>query len=148
MLGAAPLVALLAVPATAILGIDPSTNPQQVAYLYGMSLLGTWLTLIPSKVLEGRKPDMTMRRLIALAAGLGVGGVGIALAQGLQLGLAESHQFFEHTKNLEVAYFGGLYALTAGWSSLRTARSRFPVAVLADPGHGALLGHTHSGLAF
>jgi hypothetical protein len=129
MLWAAPLVALLAVPAVAILGIDPSTNPQQVAYLYGMSLLGTWMTLIPSKVLEARKVDMTMRRLVSLAAGLGLGAVGIALAQGLQLGFGESHQFFRHPKNLEVAYFGGLGALTAGWWSLvrrdRDARFRF-----------------------
>jgi eukaryotic-like serine/threonine-protein kinase len=129
MLSAAPLVALLAVPAAAILGIDPSANPQQVAYLYGMSLLGTWVTLIPSKLLEARKLDMTMRRLIALAAGLGLGAVGIALAQSLQLGFGESHQFFNHTKNLEVAYFGGLYALTAGWWPLvrrdRDSRFRF-----------------------
>jgi hypothetical protein len=129
MLGAAPLVALLAVPATAILGIDPSTNPQQVAYLYGMSLLGTWMTLLPSKVLETRKLDMTMRRLIFLAVGLGLGALGIALAQGLQLRFGESHQFFSHPKNLELAYFGGLYALAGGWSSLarrdRDSRFRF-----------------------
>jgi eukaryotic-like serine/threonine-protein kinase len=129
MLWAAPVVALLAVPATAVLGIDASANPQQAAYLYGMSLLGTWITLVPSKVLEGRKLDMTMRRLIALAAGFVLGGIGIALAQCLHLGFDESHQFFKHPKNLEVAYFGGLYALSAGWWSLvrrdRDSRFRF-----------------------
>jgi eukaryotic-like serine/threonine-protein kinase len=129
MLSAAPLVALLAVPAAAILGIDPSANPQQVAYLYGMALLGTWMALVSSKVLEARKLDMTMQRLISLAAGLGLGAVGIALARSLQLGFGESHQFFGHPKNLEVAYFGGLYTLTAGWSPHvrrdRDARFRF-----------------------
>jgi hypothetical protein len=129
MLWAAPLLALLAVPATAILGIDPGSNPQQVVYLYGMSLLGTWVTLIPSKLLEARKLDMTMRRLISLAAGLVLGAIGIGLAQGLQLGFDESHQFFKHPRNLEFAYFGGLYGLTAGWWSLlrrdRDSRFRF-----------------------
>jgi hypothetical protein len=129
MLWAAPLVALLAVPATAILDIDLHANPQQVAYLYAMSLLGTWLALILSKVLETRKLDMTLRRVIALAGGVGLGAIGIALAQSLQLGFTESHQFFKHPKNLEVAYFGGLYTLSAGWWSLvrrdRDSRFRF-----------------------
>ncbi len=134
MLWAAPLLALLAVPATAILGIDPAASPQQVAYLYGMALLGTWITLIPAKVLETRALDGTMRRVVALAAGLVVGAIGIALAQSLQLGSGKSNPFFEQPKNLEVVYFGGLYALTAGWSSLarrdRQARFRFwPILV-------------------
>ena len=134
MLWAAPLVALLAVPATAILGIDPAATPQQVAFLYGMALLGTWSALIPSKVLETRALDGTMRRVVALAAGLVLGAGGIALAQSLQLGSGKSNQFFEQSKNLEVVYFGGLYALTAGWSSLarrdRQARFRFwPILV-------------------
>jgi hypothetical protein len=127
MLWAAPLLALLAVPATAILGIDPYTSPQQVAYLYGMSLLGTWLSLISGKVFETRKLDMTMRRLLSLVAGLGLGAIGIALVQALQLDFGESHQFVRHPKNLDVVYFGGLYALTAGWwSQVRRDRdSRF-----------------------
>jgi len=134
MLWAAPLLALLAVPATAILGIDPSSSPQQVAYLYGMSLLGTWITLIPSKLLETRALDGTMRRVVALAAGLVVGAIGIALAHSLQLGSSKSHQFFDQPKNFEVVYFGALYALTAGWSSLarrdRQTRFRFwPILV-------------------
>ena len=50
MLWAAPLLALLTIPAAALLGIDPSSNPQQLAYLYGMALLGTWTALVPNKV--------------------------------------------------------------------------------------------------
>lgn len=49
--------------------------------------------------------------------------------QSLQLGFGESHHFFEHPRNLEVAYFGGLYAITTGWWSLsrrdRDSRLRF-----------------------
>ena len=40
MLWAAPIVALLVLPAAAALGINIESNPQQVAYLYGMGLLG------------------------------------------------------------------------------------------------------------
>jgi hypothetical protein len=134
MLWAAPVLALLAVPAIAILGIDPSSSPQQVAYLYGMSLLGTWITLIPNKVLETRAMDGTTRRLVAFAGGLVVGAIAIALRHILQLGAGEWHQFFGQPKNFEVVYFGGLYALTAGWSSSsrrdRQARFRFwPILV-------------------
>ena len=81
MLWAAPLVALLTIPAAALLGIDLSSDPQQLAFLYGMTLLGTWTTLVPNKLIEARKLDGTNRRLIALAAGLLVGGVGLVLAR-------------------------------------------------------------------
>jgi hypothetical protein len=136
MLFAAPLVALLAVPAAALLGIDPSNEPQQIAYLYGMSLLGTWTSLVPSKVLETRKPDGVTRRLVALAAGLGIGVVGIMLAHNLRLGFSPQVAFFRQPRNLEVVYFGGLYALTAGWahSAARDRLSRFrfwPIIITA-----------------
>ena len=55
MLWAAPLLALLTVPAAALLGIDLSGDPQQLALLYGMALLGTWTTLVPNKLIEARK---------------------------------------------------------------------------------------------
>jgi serine/threonine protein kinase len=127
MLWAAPLLVLLTAPGTAILGIDPSINPQHVAYLYGMSLLGTWITLIPNKVLETRALESGPRRLIALASGLLVGVISIAMARLLHLGFTESHEFFGAP--LEIVYFGALYALTSGWWSVarrdRPARFRF-----------------------
>ena len=64
MLWAAPLLALLTVPAPPLLGIDPSSDPQQLAYLFGMALLGTWTALVPNKVIETRRFDRTTRRLI------------------------------------------------------------------------------------
>ena len=124
MLWAAPLLALLAVPAAAALEIDPSRQPQQAAYLYLMALLGTWTAIIPAKALETRRLDGASRRLIAAGAGWLTGFAGIHLARGLRLGLAPQDEFF--TTNppwLLPAYFAGLFAIMAGWST-RTTRDR------------------------
>jgi hypothetical protein len=123
MLWAAPLLAIFTVPTMALLGIDPTNNPQQLAYLYGMSLLGTWTALIPSKAVETRKLDGTSRRLIFLAAGLVLGLVGILLSQSLRLDLDLQTEFFDAPRNLQVVYFGVLYTLMGGWSYV-TARDR------------------------
>ena len=136
MLWAAPLVALLTIPAAALLGTDLSSDPQQLAFLYGMTLLGTWTTFVPNKLIEARKLDGTNRRLIALAAGLLVGGVGLVLARTLKLDLSPQHEFFDDPRYLGPVYFGVLYAVMGGWSSLvardRSARFRImPVVATA-----------------
>jgi eukaryotic-like serine/threonine-protein kinase len=142
MLWAAPIMALLIVPTAALLGIDMSGDPQQLAFLYGMALLGTWTTLVPNKLIESRKLDGTNRRLIALAGGLLVGGVGLVLARTLRLGLNEQQAFFDNAGNLGPVYFGVLYAIMGGWSSLvvrdRTARFRL-MPVLATAALSAAL---------
>ena len=55
MLLAAPLAALLAVPAALLLGVDVSSQPERVAFLFGMSLLGVWGSLVAAKLVEGRR---------------------------------------------------------------------------------------------
>jgi serine/threonine protein kinase len=129
MLCSAPLLGLLGVLAAAALGIDASAEPQQIGYLYVMSLLGTWTALIPNKLLEARKPDGTTCRLIGVAAGLVLGLIGIGLSHNLQLRFAAQHAFFEQPRNLEVVYFGALCGVVANWSRLaardRSSRFRF-----------------------
>jgi FtsH-binding integral membrane protein len=120
MVWAAPFVALLVLPAGAALGIDMEKNPQQLAYLYGMGLLGTWAALIPSKLFEFRSLDMTTRRLIALVAGLGVGSAGIVLSRVLRVGVPLQDTFFSNARDLDPIYFGALYAVSAGWFGLAT----------------------------
>jgi len=136
MLWAAPLVALLTIPAAALLNIDPSGQPQQLAFLYGMALLGTWTTLVPSKIVETRRLDGTSRRLISLAAGLLLGLVGTVLAQNTRLGLNVQQAFFSEPQNLEPVYFGALYTLTVGWLSLanRDRKSRFRISPIVWTG--------------
>jgi hypothetical protein len=130
MLWAAPLVALLSIPAAALLSIDSSGQPQQFAYLYGMTLLGTWIALVPGKIVETRRLDRTTQRLMSLAAGLLLGIIGTVLAHNMHLGLTAQNAFFSEPQNLEPVYFGALYALTVGWWSLaaRDRRARFRVS--------------------
>jgi hypothetical protein len=129
MLWATPLLALLMVPAWSLLGINVSSDPQQLAYLFGMALLGTWTALIPNKAMEMRRIDKTTKRLIALGGGLLLGVVGAVLAKNVQLGVNVQNAFFSEPRDLETIYFGALYALTSGWLPVavrdRKARFRF-----------------------
>jgi hypothetical protein len=127
MLWATPLLALLMVPAPSLLGIDLSADPQQLAYLFGMALLGTWTALIPNKAIETRRFDKTTKRLIALGGGLLLGAVGAVLASNVQLGVNVQNAFFAEPRNLETIYFGGLFALTTGWlpTTVRDRKVRF-----------------------
>ncbi|HEX3446755.1 MAG TPA: serine/threonine-protein kinase [Isosphaeraceae bacterium] len=136
MLWSAPLVALLIIPAATILGIDLSNDPQQLAVLYGMALLGTWTTLVPNKLFEARKIDGTNRRLLAMAAGLLLGGVSLALGRLLQLDFAPQTAFFDNSRNLGPVYFGALYAVMSGWSSLvaRDRVTRFRILPIVGTG--------------
>jgi hypothetical protein len=84
MLLAAPLAALAAaliLPAYEPLGIGLPRDPLQLAYLFGMILLGTWAVLVPAKLWEPLADSRTQQRLSYLAIGAGVGAVGTALAR-------------------------------------------------------------------
>ena len=136
MLWAAPMAALLMLPAAALLGINLESHPQQYAYLFGVGLLGSWMTLITNKFFENRSLDSSTRRLIALVSGLVVGGTAIALGRSLQLGLPLQHEFFRNAQDLEPFYFGAMFGGAAGWCGL-TARDRkkrfrlLPIALTA-----------------
>jgi len=132
MVWAAPVVALLVLPATALLGIKIDANPEQIAYLYGLSLLGTWAAMVPSKVFENRPIDGFARRLLALVAGLFVGAVAIVLGRILHLGLPLRSEYFASPQDLEPLYFGAMYLASAGWYRLaaRDRRRRFRVMPL------------------
>jgi hypothetical protein len=127
MLWAAPLLALLTLPAAAALEINPERNPQQAAFFYLTALLGTWTALIPGKVLETRRLDWASRRLIAAVVGWLTGFAGLTLARILRLDLDLQHGYFHNPLGLMPFYFAALYLLTAGWWSgtTRDRPSRF-----------------------
>jgi hypothetical protein len=138
MVWAAVVVALLVLPLTAALGINIDSNPQQVAYLYGMGLIGSWASLVPNKLFENRSLDAVSRRLIALFAGLVVGAMGIMLGRLLELGLPLEHHYFANSQDLEPLYFGALYGASGGWNGL-TSRNRTRRFRLVPIGLAALL---------
>ena len=86
MLWAAPTTALLTIPAVLGMEIDPQAHPDQIAYLFGMSLLGIWGTLASGKLLEGKTVSPWLRRGVNLGVEALVGLVGYLLATGLEIG--------------------------------------------------------------
>jgi eukaryotic-like serine/threonine-protein kinase len=127
MLWAAAMLALLTLPAAVALGVDLERSPNQLAYIYGLGLAGTWAALVANKLFEHRSPDVSTRRFVALIAGLVVGAVAIVLGGAMQVDLPLSRQFINNPQRFEPFYFGLLYAASAGWYGLaaRDRRRRF-----------------------
>lgn len=127
MLWSSVMLALLTLPAAVALGIDLEKSPNQLAYIYGLGLAGTWAALVSNKLFENRSVDSSSRRLIALIAGLVVGALAIALGSGLRIDLPLERQYVSNPQRLEPFYFGLLYAVSAGWNGLtvRDRRRRF-----------------------
>ncbi len=156
MIWATFLSALLAVPVAAMLGIDVSRNPQQLAYLAGMAMLGTWGILIPSKLMEGRTIESSTKRLLFLCVGVGLGAAGLGLSEWVRVGLTPgnalrdlhfdlvriSSVFDQATLPLHhLSYFGLLYFANGWWKlAARDRKARFRIwsTVLATT-IGALL---------
>ncbi len=130
MLMAAPLAAMLAVPlASLLLGVDVVDQPERVAFLFGMSLLGTWGLLIPSRLFEGRRLDPVTRRTIYTGLGALVGLAGWGLASWLDLGTLPRWDMpideaqMDRSNPLAFAGYFALLGLLAGWPGV-TARDR------------------------
>jgi hypothetical protein len=155
MLWAAPLAALLAVPAYGLLGVELTRQPEQMAYLFGLTLLGTWGVLVPNKLWEGRTVDTTTRRLGYLAIGLVVGAIGLLLGNWTQLNLqsgmrvqfdSPASAFRPYAGSLAhpnllgyMTYFGILFGLNGWWKMTARGRgSRFRLSPVFKSGLVAL----------
>jgi serine/threonine protein kinase len=146
MLWAAPLSALLALPAASVLGILPAEEPERLAYLIVMTLLGTWSLLVTGKAIEGRSLDATTRRMLSVGIGLLLGTVALLFGQAFKfqplpaepgrihvatevvpwlLGSARPNELLALESLL---YFGGLFLIN-GWPRLagRDRKARFRV---------------------
>jgi serine/threonine protein kinase len=126
MLWTAPVTALLTVPSAMALGINPSSHPEQIAFLSGMSLLGTWGTIALSKLFEGRTISAGSRRAIHLVMGLLLGLIGYGFTSAIDLGPLWSPNFLNgpdrvvETKIAELAGYGipGALLVYAGYFGL------------------------------
>ena len=75
MILATPLAALLTLPAGLALGesVDPARQTPQLACLFGLALLATWVVLALGKLWEGEPVSWPVRRLTSLGAGFVLG---------------------------------------------------------------------------
>ena len=146
MLWAAPLTALLALPAASVLGILPAEEPERLAYLIVMALLGTWSLLATGKAVEGRSFDATTRRMLYVGIGLVLGTAallfgqafrfqplpagprGVPVATGVVPWLVGAARPNELLALESLLYFGGLFLIN-GWAKLaaRDRKARFRV---------------------
>ncbi len=73
MLWAAPWAALGALMVGALMQVDLTRRPQDLGYLFAMTMLGTWTVLASNKFVEGKEGDLTFRRVIQLVVGAVLG---------------------------------------------------------------------------
>jgi hypothetical protein len=133
MLLAAPAAAMLALPAALMLGTDVPAQPERVAFLFLMGLMGAWGSLVPAKLFEGRRPDPAIRRAVSTGAWAAVGLAGAALAAWLELGplprwdTPVDESLFGRSSPLSAAGYFGLIGLLGGWPWLaaRDRKARF-----------------------
>ena len=112
-----------------------------------MTLLGTWVALVPGKFIETRRVRRHDRRLISLAAGLLVGIIGTVSLRTFTLGLTAQDAFFSRASNLEPVYFGALYTIMAGWSVDGGPRPQGAIPLPPDSVDRHALSHAPSVLA-
>jgi serine/threonine protein kinase len=141
MLVATPVAGLasaLALPAFGAMGIDLPHDPQQLAFLFAMTLLGSWGALLPTKLWEGREVPPWTRRFVMMVIGLvvGLGGAALAAWTGMTPSPAVSaHDYFVYDTHAwrqvdpslaGPAAFAGFFGLSYAvgpWNCL-TARGR------------------------
>jgi serine/threonine protein kinase len=159
MLTAAPLTALacaIAVPAYTGLNVELPQDPIQLAYLFTLTLLGTWGVLVPTKLWEGRNVPWPARRLLFLTIGLILGALGVGLAQWTRLFPSPIQQIRvpgelvswtgpQYRAGLSELSFATYFALAFGlngWWSMtardRSSRFRFWPAIKAGAVAGLL----------
>jgi eukaryotic-like serine/threonine-protein kinase len=153
MVKAAPAAALLAILPVVLLGVDVPAHPENYAFLFGMTLLGTWATLVPTMLFEGGKAYPTFRKALGLALGTGVGVAAMGLVSLLDMGPMNSLWRTPAATFIadlgmpvpgwnDVAYFS-LLGLIGGWPwmAARDRRRRFGIfPVLKAGAFGGVLG--------
>jgi hypothetical protein len=144
MLWAAPLTALLSLPAAGMLGIEPAAEPQQLAYLIVMALLGIWGFLVANKAFEGRTLDPTTRRMLSLGIGLLLGAASLLFDGAFRVGPPSDTpqriligtglapwldiRNWPGAATESLLYFGGLFLVGNWWKlASRDRKARFRI---------------------
>jgi len=138
MILATALSAIMSVVVVLLRG-DSTIAREQYAWLAGVSVLGSWAVLIPSKLWEGSAGDQTLRRVAMLVMGLAVGAAAYLAADTLMVPFGDSPKFhFERGPGIAgkfyddkgapmlqayLAYFGALFVLVRWWKQADPLRS-------------------------
>jgi serine/threonine protein kinase len=143
MLWATPLsafAAMLSLPFFPALNVSLPQDPLQLAFLFGLTLLGTWGLLVPSKLWEIRPVETWTKRFVHIMIGLALGAIGIILGQwtklhpnpvwashGLHSELASWAKPLGPASTVAIAgfasYFGLVFGANSWWKM--TARDRW-----------------------
>jgi serine/threonine protein kinase len=114
MIWATVATALLCLPIAVTGAIDLRTDPQNLAFLFAMTLAGSWGILTANKVIEGRKVEPMIKRFIYLFVGAGLGVLGTFLSSWLLPNLTPgrptilvfNHEIGHYLDQLDVALLG------------------------------------------
>jgi serine/threonine protein kinase len=154
MLWAAPWAALGSLVAGAMMQVDLTRRPQDLGYLFVMTLAASWTVLIANKAVEAKQTDATARRVGQLVLGVLIGLVGQFLAGWM---MVEPTSPVDSTLNfvwfnqsyparalpgvLGFAAYFGLVGLAVDWWTMteRDRKSRFRLVPILKAGLLALI---------
>ena len=154
MLWAAPWAALASLMVGALMQVDLTRHPQDLGYLFAMTMIGSWTVLAGNKLVEEKEGDLTTRRVIQLVVGIALGLFAWLLANWMLVDPAtpanSSFRFvwFDHSFApgalpglLGYAAYFGLVGLAVDWWTMteRGRKSRFRVVPIVKSGLLALI---------
>ena len=154
MLWATPWAVLGSLLVGSIIQVDLGRRPQDLGYLFAMTMIGSWAVLIANKPAEGKESNLTARRIVQLLVGAGLGVVASVLSGWMMVEPAvatpSSLRFVLFDQGYSpqtlpgllgyAAYFG-LVGLAVDWWTLtnRDRKSRFRVVPVVKTGLLALI---------
>jgi H+/Cl- antiporter ClcA len=133
--------------------VDLTRRPQDIGYLFAMTMAGSWAVLIANKANEGKEGDLTTRRIIQAVVGIILGILASFLSDWMLVDPARAHssfQFavFDQTYKpstlpglLGYAAYFGLVGLAVDWWTMtnRDRKSKFRVVPIVKAGLLALI---------
>ena len=152
MLWAAPWAALASLLVGALMQVDLTRRPQDLGYLFAMTMLGSWTVLAGNKLAEEKEGDLTARRVIQLVVGIVLGLFAALLSNWMlvespggsvlvDLPWSRNGLMSGPSSWLGSAAYFGLVGLAVDWWTMtdRGRKSRFRVVPIVKSGLLALI---------
>ena len=156
MLWAAPWAALTSLMTGALMKIDLTRRPQDLGFLFAITLVASWVILAANKFAEGRNIDLMLRRGAQFAGGVFIGLFGQIMAGWMLVDPSPTGSTLVHLPSpfgginpgsgpilplLGYGIFFGLVGLAVDWWTMtdRDRKARFRVVPIAKAGFLALI---------